>query len=166
MAHTWNQGNPMASRTPSPELSALIRRHIDALGPAPGEEWHPGDWPTRVCKEELGALPLWADLIFTWALRPDGTVLCMDRDSLFHPSEPETDPLTLYAVLEQASRTYPELQPLVPDPPPGTRQCSRCDGAGSQQREENGEARLVQCPRCRGVGWMISPDPRAAAPAS
>lgn len=146
-------------RTPSPELSAFIQREIDALGPAPGEGWHPGDWPTRVCKEELGALPIWADLIFTWALRPDGTVLRMDRDSLFHPSEPETDPLALYAALEQASRMIPELRVLVPDAPAGTRPCTRCGGTGSLERQVDGGLDL--CTACGGLGWVIPPDPPA-----
>jgi hypothetical protein len=155
----------MPYRTPSPELAALIQRHIDALGPPPGEEWHVGAWPTRVCKDELGALPLWSDLMFTWALRPDGTVLRMDRDALFHPTEPETDPLTLYAVLEQASRTIPELKPLVPEPPPGTRQCTTCGGNGLLERQVAGATATILCPGCDGLGWRILPDPPAGAPA-
>jgi hypothetical protein len=147
----------MPYRTPSAELAGLIQRHIDALGPGPGEEWHPGAWPTRVCKEELGALPLWADLIFTWALRPDGTVLRMDRDSLFHPTEPETDPFARFAVLEQASRMHPELAVLVPDPPAGTRRCTTCGGDGSVEEPVRGERRTIFCRSCGGMGWIILP---------
>lgn len=149
----------MQTRTPSPELSAHIQREIDALGPAPGEQWHPGAWPTRVCKEELGALPLWADLIFTWALRPDGTVLRMDRDSLFHPTEPETDPLALYAALEQASRMDPELAVLVPDPPAGTRKCATCGGMGHYEKREGDAERTVMCLSCGGLGWIVPHSP-------
>ncbi|HYR10095.1 MAG TPA: hypothetical protein VEQ60_20145 [Longimicrobium sp.] len=151
----------MPMRTPSAEISAEIQRQIDALGPAPGEAWHPGAWPTRVCKEELGALPLWADLIFTWALRPDGTVLRMDRDTLFHPTEPETDSFTLYAVLEQASRMTPGLAPLVPDPPAGTRRCTACGGAGGFERQADGKTRTDFCQSCGGLGWVDYPDPSA-----
>lgn len=154
----------MPTRTPPPELSALIQREIDALGPEPGQEWHLGAWPTRVCKEELGALPLWADLIFTWALCPDGTVLRMDRDSLFHPTEPETDPFVLYAVLEQASRMIPELTVLVPDAPAGTRQCTRCGGTGTVERQVDGATRLEVCMGCDGLGWIHHPDLPAGAP--
>ena len=139
--------------TPSPELSAEIQRRIDALRPIDGVAWQLGEWPTRVCKQELNALPLWADLIFSWALRADGTVLCMDRDALMHPTEPETDPLTLFAVLEQAARMIPELQPLVPDAPAGTRHCDRCGGRGHLEEGEG----LAICPRCRGLGWYIPP---------
>ncbi|HEX2076166.1 MAG TPA: hypothetical protein VHG08_00605 [Longimicrobium sp.] len=147
----------MRSRTPSAELSAHIQRQIDDLGPAPGEEWHPGAWPTRVCKEELGALPIWADIIVTWALRPDGTVLRMDRDSLFHPTEPETDPLALYAALEQAARLDPELAVLVPDPPAGTRRCTTCGGVGHYEQVVGEEKRLACCLGCGGLGWVIFP---------
>ena len=154
----------MPTRTPSPELSALIQREIDALGPAPGEEWHIGAWPTRVCKEELGALPIWADLIFTWALRPDGTVLRMDRDSLFHPTEPETDPLALFGALEQASRMMPELRPLVPDAPEGARHCATCGGTGTVEEDAEGETRTVFCIGCFGLGWRIFPDSSAGPP--
>ena len=145
------------SRTPSAELAAHIQREIDALGPAPGEAWHPGDWPARVCKEELGALPIFADIIFTWALRPDGTMLRMDRDTLFHPTEPETDPLALFAALEQASRQDPELAALVPDPPPGARHCTTCGGIGYYEKQEGDEKRLDFCLGCGGLGWVVDP---------
>lgn len=143
--------------TPSPELSAEIQRQIDAMQPIDGVEWQLGEWPNRVCKEELGALPLWADLIFTWALRPDGTVLCMDRDSLFHPTEPETDPLVLFAVLEQAARMIPELRPLVPDAPTGTRACTRCGGHGHLEEGTGQAVQTVFCWGCNGLGWIIRP---------
>jgi hypothetical protein len=152
----------MPNRTPSAEQSAEIQRQIDALGPPPGEAWHPGAWPTRVCREELNALPLLANEIFTWALRPDGAVLRMDRDSLFHPTEPETDPLTVYAVLERAARESPQLKPMVPDPPAGTRQCTTCGGDGVLEREAGGETRTVLCQRCGGLGWIDYPDPAGA----
>lgn len=152
----------MQNRIPTAEQSAEIQRQIDALGPPPGEAWHPGAWPTRVCREELNALPLLASEIFTWALRPDGTVLRMDRDSLFHPTEPETDPLAVYAVLRRAALEIPRLEPLVPDPPAATRRCPTCGGDGSLENEAAGEMRIVLCPRCDGLGWIIIPDPAPA----
>lgn len=154
----------MPDRTPSAEQSADIQRRIDELGPPPGEPWHPGAWPTRVCKEELNALPLLANLIFTWALRPDGTVLCMDRDSLFHPTEPETDPLAIYAVLEHAARESPALGPLVPDPPSRTRRCATCGGEGVYDTAVEGATRTVLCQSCDGFGWIHGPDRSAEAP--
>jgi hypothetical protein len=151
----------MPIRTPSAELSAHIQREIDALGPAPGEAWHLGAWPTRVFKEEWGALPIWADVIFSWGLRPDGTVLRMDRDALFHPTEPETDPLALFAALEQAARVDPALAPLVPDPPPGAHPCTTCGGIGYHEESVGDEMRGVSCLGCGGLGWIIRPDPPA-----
>lgn len=152
----------MPSRTPTAEQSAEIQRQIDALAPPAGDAWHPGAWPTRVCREELNALPLLASEIFTWALRPDGTVLCMDRDSLLHPTEPETDPLAIYAVLHRAALESPVLKPLVPDPPAGARRCALCGGEGVLEKGAGGETRVVLCPRCHGLGWIDHPDPAPA----
>jgi hypothetical protein len=76
----------------------------------------------------------------------------MDRDSLFHPTEPETDPLTIYAVLERAALESPQLKPLVPEPPAGTRRCTTCGGDGVLERELGGETRTLLCQRCGGLG--------------
>ena len=133
----------MAPPAPSPGLSARIREWIDALHPDPGT-----GWPVRVCKEELNALPLHSTLIYLWALRPDGTLLCMDHEAFAHPTEPETDPLAAFAAMVQGARTHPELWELIPPPPPGAQPCDSCGGNGWRA---DGDF----CLSCRGLGWWV-----------
>jgi hypothetical protein len=102
----------------APELARQIQQRIDALEVADFRRW-----PVRVCKETMNALPLDGNQIYIWALRPDGVVLCLDHESFSLPFEPETDPLKLYEVLRKGAQTYPELRELVPEPPPGVREC-------------------------------------------
>ncbi|MBW3570137.1 MAG: hypothetical protein KY467_03420 [Gemmatimonadetes bacterium] len=99
-----------------PALAEWIQRRIDEL-PADGD----AAWLRRICKERLNALPLSGDQVYLWALRPDGTVLCLDHEAFRLPVHDETDPATLYRVLREAAVLYPELQPLVPPPPPASR---------------------------------------------
>lgn len=118
--------------------SAFIQRQIDLLTPGTAL----GDWPLRVCKGELNALPIDANSVYLWALRPDGVVLCMDHEALNHPTEPETDPTRLAIVLTRAARQHPELRSLMPAPPPGASTCRACGGEGDGS-----------CRSCDGVGW-------------
>ena len=131
--------------TPAPELAARIQQRIDELQPK-----SPRAWPVRVCKEELNALPLHGNILFLWAIQPDGTVLCMDHEAFGHPTEPEIDPLTVYAVVEQGARSYPELQALIPACPARAQACAACGGQGYTQ-----EATNAHCFRCSGLGWFI-----------
>ncbi|HYJ80032.1 MAG TPA: HEAT repeat domain-containing protein [Longimicrobiaceae bacterium] len=130
-------------RGPSPELSARIQGWVDELDPAPG-----GGWPIRVCKEELNALPVHSSIIYIWALRPDGTVLCMDHESFGHPTEPETERLAVFAALVHGARHHPELRELIPPPPAGAQPCDTCDGNGWR-------ADGSHCFSCQALGWWI-----------
>lgn len=135
---------------PSPELTTQIQGWI--------KELHPdtlGAWPIRVCKEELNALPIHSTLIYLWALQPDGTVLCMDHEALFHPTEPETDPLNIYASLANGSRKYPELRELLLSPPTGARPCTSCNGTGIQEQKLGEATNSISCYGCSGMGWII-----------
>jgi hypothetical protein len=134
---------------PTPELAARIQHLIDELKPSTF-----GDWPLRVCRDDLHALPLHGNRIFLWALRPDGEVLCMDHEAWGHPTEPETDPLILYAVLLHAARRHPELQELVPPRPATAKQCDRCGGVGSHERQDGGTGSSESCMGCSGLGWF------------
>ena len=133
----------------APDLAVRIQRRIDDLQPPDSL----GHWPTRVCKQELNALPLHGNWVYLWALQPDGTVLCMDHEALTHPTEPETDPLVIYAVLVQGSRSYPELQELVPARPEGARPCSACEATGMVK---SGLEAYDSCLGCRGLGWYVA----------
>ncbi|AEE47962.1 hypothetical protein [Haliscomenobacter hydrossis] len=130
---------------PSPALAAQIQEWINAL-PSEGL-WN---WVSRVCKEEQ-MLPLHSTSIYIWALRPDGQVLCMDHEAFSHPIDREIDPLKIYAVLQQGTRTYPELSMLIPPSPPGIRQCESCAGLGWVKLPE--AAYADTCIRCDGFGW-------------
>jgi len=135
-------------QAPSPEAAAALQRRIDALDPQA-----PGDWPTRVCKQELNALPLRAgSALYLWAIRPDGVVLRLDLDALRDASQPETDPLLRFAVVLHGARRYPELQDFIPPPPRNVRPCDACTGTGST--EEAGAT--VECGRCDGFGWYVA----------
>ncbi len=131
---------------PSPDLATHIQRRIDDLHPK-----SLGEWPMRVCKEDLNALPLQGNIIYLWAIRPDGSVLCMDHESLNHPTELETDPLVIYAVLVEGARTYPELQALVPPRPVGAQPCDLCQ----TDTPLRAEGAITHCFKCRGLGWFI-----------
>jgi hypothetical protein len=126
-------------------LGAQITRQIDALRPTAL-----GDWTLRVCKEELHALPVLGNQIYLWALRPDGTVLCMDHEAFTHPSEPETDPLTCFAVAVAAARSNPELSALIPACPRGARPCRPCSASGVEPQPDGSS---ISCLSCGGRGW-------------
>ncbi|MBK9490495.1 MAG: hypothetical protein IPO07_18200 [Haliscomenobacter sp.] len=133
---------------PSPTLAAQIQEWIAAL---PSE----GLWNSvqRACKEEQ-MLPLHSTIIYIWALRPDGQVLCMDHEAFSHPIDQETDPFKIYVVLKQGARTYPELSVLIPPAPPGIRQCEPCAGLGWIKLPE--AAYADSCIRCDGFGWYLN----------
>jgi len=139
--------------TPSPELAARIRQWIDEL-PTEGLQFR----LQRVC-QELNALPLHGTLIYLWALRPDGVVLCIDHEAFGHPAEPENDPLTVYAALAQGTREHPELVELLPPRPAGVRRCERCAGAGWTEAKPPAQRSSI-CFRCNALGWYVPGTPR------
>ena len=127
---------------PWPEDAAgRIQRRIDELNPADF-----GQWPSRVCKEDLRALPIWGRGIDLWALRPTGEILVLDLDSVRHETWSEDDPLNRFAAMIHGAETYPELTDLIPPPPENTRPCTLCRTAG---RDEGASS----CPSCSGLGW-------------
>ncbi|HEU4560880.1 MAG TPA: hypothetical protein VFS20_23715 [Longimicrobium sp.] len=134
----------------SAPLSQAIQRRIDELQ----TDGHPA-WVRRVCKERLNALPLLANEIFQWALRPDGEVLCLDFESLSLPYGEERNPVIRYAVLYKAARRYPELRELEPPRPEGVQRCDNCDGRGWIEEDRS------SCSRCHGAGWHIQLRPIA-----
>ena len=149
---------------PSPELAAHIRRQIELL---PTE--FPKNWPNRVFKEKLKALPVHYAADYLWGIRPDGTVLRMDLQPVGLSGEPEDDLLTIYAVVAYGARKYPELGELVPDRTTlgmpgspvsiaeyvtasarmaGAQLCDDCGGTGSDEASD--------CSECSGLGWLLN----------
>jgi len=139
----------MTSLAPSPELSARIQDLINEI--QVGDPLR--NWPVRVCKDELNALPIQMDINYMWAIRPDGTVLCMDHVEFNHPTEPESDPRAIYVAIVEGARKYPELQELVPALPAGVQPCESCAGTGAAL-EHPPQVPSV-CLGCSGLGWII-----------
>jgi HEAT repeat protein len=128
-----------AAPPPMPaDLADRVRALLDA--------WQPADWVGRACKER-GGLPLGGNQIYIWALRPDGEMLCIDHESFAHHTEPETDPLTCFAMMVKVARRHPELRDAIPRPPKDARPCSSCSGTGARPGEESG------CLSCAARGW-------------
>jgi hypothetical protein len=127
---------------PSAELTSRIQGLIDA--------WQPQGWVQRACKVDYNALPLHSNLISIWCLQPDGTVFSWDHESFSRHEEPETDPLVRFAVLLRGAREYPDLQELVPEPPPHARECDSCGGTG-----EAADCDVHWCYGCNGLGWIV-----------
>lgn len=107
-----------------------------------------------MCKEGLNALLLYTNLVDFWALRADGAVLRKDVDTLGTWTDPETDPVVLYAVHLHGTRKYPELRALIPTRPTGARRCENCRGEGlDPTRAGTG---YPFCVTCTGLGWTRS----------
>jgi len=139
------QSSTLIMKQPSAKLATQIKEWIAAL-PTGGLS----NWVLNVCKEEQ-MLPLHSTSIYIWALRPDGQVKCMDHEAFSKPIDEEADPQTLFAVLNQGARDYPELSVLIPLAPSGMRQCERCSGVGWLKPPEAASADA--CIRCDGMGW-------------
>jgi HEAT repeat protein len=125
-----------------PPMPADLADRVRALLAA----WEPADWVGRACKERDG-LPLSGNQIYMWALRPDGEILCIDHESFTRHTEPETDPLTRFAMMVHGARKYPELRDTIPRPPADARPCDECSGTGARPGQESG------CLSCGGRGW-------------
>ncbi|MFL5383023.1 MAG: hypothetical protein ACJ8GN_10950 [Longimicrobiaceae bacterium] len=136
-------------RRPTPELAARVRELIAQLPDGAADSGI-----VRLCRTN-GILPLATTSIYLWGLRPDGVILCVDHESFARRAEVETDPVAAYAAMMQGVRRHPELQPLVPERPPGVVRCGACGGRGyilaPGQRIADG------CLRCAGLGWHHSP---------
>jgi hypothetical protein len=115
--------------TPSAEAAAMIQQRIDELRPVAPGGWTPGEWPRRVCKEELNALPVDAEAPFLWAAV-----------------------WVLYAVLARRAQVYPEIQELVPARPAEARRCDACGGTGTAA---GGSGSRPACRVCRSLGWLM-----------
>jgi hypothetical protein len=91
------------------DMAARIQALIDALPDV--DAFH--NPIVHMCKHDLNALPLDANSVYAWALRPDGLMLCIDHEAFARPHEPETDSATRRAALMAGVNRYPELAPLL-----------------------------------------------------
>lgn len=131
---------------PTPEQAAQIQGWIDEL-----EVEHPGAYPARICKEEMNALPIHGDILYIWALRPDGVILSLDHEAFNLAREVETNPLIQFGAMVHGAEQYPELWRLIPAPPPHVRPCDECDGNGYPLNYDDAHS---YCFTCNGLGWV------------
>jgi hypothetical protein len=136
-----------ADHEPAEDHSAQVQKRIDELAPDPITAWH-----LVACKESFNALPLFGNMLYTWAMRPDGSVLRFDRDAVGNRIEEETNPIALFSVIAFGASHYPELVPLIPQPPKSIRLCPDCMGKGWID-----DADPTHCSNCDGVGWTGEP---------
>jgi len=95
-------------RAPSPELAALLRKWVDELPPVGS-----GSMIERLCKEN-DAIPLHCNVVYLYALRTDGQVLCIDHESFAQRAEPEENADVAYGKIAIGAETHPELLELIP----------------------------------------------------
>jgi len=126
-----------------PDLSAQIQSWIDEMDPDPVTAWH-----LLACKESFNALPLFSNMFYTWAMRPDGSVLRFDRDAVGDRIEEEVDPVALFSAVSNGAKDHPDLVALIPSPPRTIRLCGDCLGRGWLEGRE-----FPHCSRCEGIGW-------------
>jgi hypothetical protein len=100
------------------------------------------------CKFVLGALPVHATLVYLWAIRPDGKVICIDHEAFGRPSEVETSALRQFSAYVHGAETYPELNAAIPQPPEGATACGDCAAKGYSEQ-------VRHCFTCSGIGWTI-----------
>ena len=113
-----------------PDLSQRIQVLIDELDPDPVTSWH-----LLACKESFNALPIFSNMLYTWAVRPDGTIIRFDREAVGIRIEDEVDPVAKFSALANGAKTYPELVALIPPPPKTIQLCRECLGkVGSRAR--------------------------------
>ena len=126
-----------------PDLSQRIQVLIDELDPDPVTSWH-----LLACKESFNALPIFSNMLYTWAVRPDGTIIRFDREAVGIRIEDEVDPVAKFSALANGAKTYPELVALIPPPPKTIQLCRECLGKGWLEGQE-----FPHCSRCEGIGW-------------
>lgn len=132
-------------RRPSEALRQRIGRWIEDLD---SDETLQGvrsriGWGDRDFMRKAGVYPLHLDAAWFWYVTPDGEVLVEDNDRFGHPLDPEDLCAAIHAVA-QGARARPELRELLPEPPPGAMDFSRCGGTGI----------LADMCECAGLGWL------------
>jgi hypothetical protein len=137
VAITAAHRDAMPGANPEPILQALI----DAQ---PARSFQ--NYPQGAVREAFNALPILGDAFETWSIRADGKVICTDHESVRMETEVVEDPLKVFAVYLHAATQYPEIEPLLPQPPKSARLCRYCLGTGLSGDEV--------CSRCGRFGWV------------
>ena len=102
--------------------------------------------------ERNSLVPLMYDMSGFFAINATGTILAFSFDDLDHPT-PVVESRLVNTILKQGSRTFPELDGLLPRRPDNSKDCSYCLGTGVAPA-----ARLLNEPNivcfCGGLGWI------------
>ncbi len=128
---------PMPS---APDLNVQIQRLIDELEPERNSL-------REHCKTELNALLVHATQIYLWAICPDSTVLWGDHEAFARPSEPETEPLKIFAAWVHGAEKHREMAEGISQPPKSTEPCLNCRARGYSEQGDH-------CFTCSGLGWF------------
>jgi hypothetical protein len=119
----------------TPEVAAAIQSRIGA----------------STVESSENALSLFAtSALYDYRIQPDGTVLCVDRESFRQETQVVPDGLVRFAAIVQGAARYPELRELIPTPPAGTYLSERCLGTGSDLGNAG-----QSCSLCNGYGWRM-----------
>jgi hypothetical protein len=125
--------------------SDLIAREVDSCLQHPNPRQH------RALTEavrRLRAWPVYGDIGGTLLLGADGEVYCQDHTTMEARLEAEPGWRTLAWVV--AAERVPELRVLLPERPPGVRDCPPCGGS---RLVHVTPVTHVWCGACWGLGW-------------
>ena len=113
------------------------------------------DAEKRMLQEALvrqDRMPIYDDKSGRFSITPDAVVY-------FSPNEGSTQrerrPRWLIVAIKAASKDFPELKALLPEPPEEARQCEVCKGKGKVLRPWRKVGPF--CDGCWGLGWTLLP---------
>jgi hypothetical protein len=106
----------------------------------------------KLLAERFEVLPLYVGWTAFYGLRADGEILEVPTEEEGDPPR-EVDERTRRMAIFRGAKKYPELNPLVPERPAGSPDCSFCEGHG-QIDFPGVEPDTIVC-YCGGLGWLI-----------
>ncbi len=127
-------------------IADQIQKRIDELCTNPQY----GSPDERRIATALNALPIYAGWTGTIAIRPDTSLLFYNEDgNVKDYVEPEWQ----LTALIRGSKTYLELESLLPKRSTDASECLDCKGTGSAIIEGQ-QLEAIICGKCFGLGWV------------
>lgn len=97
-------------------------------------------------------MPMYGDKSGHFSITPDGVIYFTPRNQT---TRRERRPRWLIVATKAASKQFPELKALLPDPPEDARQCEMCEGKGKVLWPWRRVGPF--CDGCWGLGWTCLP---------